>query len=271
MCDFDGNPGGSFEGNGKKLDDYIREYKRMGNHVKRYQFAKSFVTGKEVIEFGCGYGAGAVLLSPYVQRYIGIDIDKDAISYAKNYIEKVFSNSQFFELNNFNNMSPTARADVVVCFEVIEHVKDPIALISMLKDMTKANGKILLSTPNGLSSNGNVTLFRSKFHIYEYSPLEFHNILKSHGEVSYFGERRKESLDVKSLSNRAEDLQRESNSNENSPLPLGKSRLFDIANKYLNRSCFWKIYPIDPMQENSLHFSTLIAVLSLTGKKLKSF
>lgn len=267
MIEMDENPGGSFEGDGKKLDDYIREYKRMGNHVKRYQFAKSFVTGKEVIEFGCGYGAGAVLLSPYIQRYIGIDIDRDAISYAKNNIEKVFSNTQFFELNNFINLSPTVKADVVVCFEVIEHVKDPIALISMLKDMTRANGKILLSTPNGLSSNGNVALFRTKFHIYEYTPSEFHNILKSHGEVFYFGERRKDSLDVRFLRNRAKNVQVENNSKVKASLPLVKNNLFNMAYEYFNRSCFWKVYPIDPMQENLLHFSTLIAVLSLTGKK----
>ena len=263
MHDFDDNPGGSFKGNRKKLDDYIREYKRLGNHVKRYRFAKSFVTGKEVIDFGCGYGAGAVLLDPYVQRYIGIDIDKDAISYAKNNIEKVCSNTQFFEFNDFINLRPAVKADVVICFEVIEHVKDPNTLISILKDMTKSNGTILISTPNGLSSKGNKALFRSKFHVYEYSPIELYNLLRSHGIVSYYGEKRIDSMDVRRLIDRFKCAKEDNNDDNNSPVPLGRSLLFNLANRFFNGAFFWKIQQIDPLRENELNYSTLIAVLKL--------
>ncbi|HLH86321.1 MAG TPA: class I SAM-dependent methyltransferase, partial [Thermoplasmataceae archaeon] len=251
MFTSDENPGGSFEGTGAELKTYLKGYKRMGNHVKRYKFAQRYTHGKNVIEYGCGYGAGAVLLNGKFKNYIGIDIDENAISYARNNIEPVCKNTRFFKLQDFLNSSPSAEAEVVICFEVFEHVKDPVSLISSLKKMTKENGTILLSTPNGLSSNGNVALFRSKFHINEYAPAEFHRILKPHGNVSYFGERRRDTLDVRTLLNRAKNIQIKNNSNRVTPVPLGKSRLFEVANKYLNSSFFWKIYPVDPRRENS--------------------
>lgn len=263
MFGIDDNPGGSFEANGKKLNNYLKGYKRMGNHVKRYDFARSYVRGKDVIEFGCGYGAGSVLLDADIKNYIGIDIDENAVSYAKNNIESIYKNTHFFTLDDFLNLSPPIKADVVLCFEVIEHVKDPNALISTLKSMTKKNGTILLSTPNGLSSNGNVALFRSKFHIYEYSPMEFHNILKSHGNVSYYGEKRIDSLDVRSLITRAKYVQEEVDFKRNSLVTQVNPLLFNIAYKFFNNSLYWKIYLIDPLKENMLHYSTSIAVLNI--------
>ena len=152
---------------------------------------------------------------------------------------------------------------MVLCFEVIEHVNDPNALISTLKSLTKKNGTILLSTPNGLSSNGNVALFRTKFHIYEYSPMEFHNILKSHGNVSYYGEKRIDSLDVRSLITRAKYVQEEVDFKRNSLVTRVNPLLFNIAYKFFNNSLYWKIYLIDPLKENMLHYSTSIAVLNI--------
>lgn len=69
MFNEDENPGGSLSALEKSPREHFRSYKKQGNHVKRYIFARKFANGKKVVEFGCGYGVGAFLLDRYVKSY----------------------------------------------------------------------------------------------------------------------------------------------------------------------------------------------------------
>lgn len=261
MYVLENNSGGSIEASGKSLRGYLKEYRKLGNHVKRYKFAQALVFGKDVIDFGCGYGAGAVFLYGRYKNYFGIDIDEEAIAYAKSKIEPNYKGSHFYKLTDFLELNPPVMSEVVICFEVFEHVKDVEGLISLLKSMVKKNGKILFSTPNGLSSNGNKLLFRSKFHIYEFTPVEFFNLLSPHGALSMYGERRIDSMDVRALKNRMNSVNGKIDSKNDYPSSLGDSILFKLANRFLNGSFFWKIYQINPLNETVLTCSTLLTVL----------
>ena len=84
-------------------------------------------------------------------------------------------------------------------------------------------------------------------------------MLQSYGHFQLFGERRLDKMDVKALSNRMEI---EISKNDVAAVPLGKSLLFNMASKYLNKSVFWKIYPTDLNYESKLACSTLIALLN---------
>lgn len=74
---LDENPGGSMSASAKSNGKYLMGYKKQGNHVKRYNFARKFVPRKKVVELGSGFGAGVVLLDKYVTSYTGIDIGED--------------------------------------------------------------------------------------------------------------------------------------------------------------------------------------------------
>lgn len=264
MFGVEDNPGGSFEGSGKSLKKYIKEYKRQGNHVKRYQFAQPYVSGKDVIEFGCGYGAGSFFLRRKYRNYLGLDNDREAIRYAQTHIEDKFSNTRFKALKYFENEQPfPEKADVVICYEVFEHVNDVHWLLSFLKKLLRENGVILLSTPNGLSSRGNKTLFRSQFHVNEYTPSEFYKILSSYGKIEMYGESRIDRIDVRILERRFQDSFNtvKPSTDEKAGIPLGNSLLFSIANRLLNGKIFWKIKSVDFSVSTDLTFSTLVALL----------
>src|SRR4051794_13496591 len=59
-------------------------------HLARYQFAASHVSGGRVLDCACGVGYGSRLLAreaPENPVVIGVDIDADAITYAKEFYQ----------------------------------------------------------------------------------------------------------------------------------------------------------------------------------------
>jgi len=262
---LDENPGGSMSGSGKSVQEYMKVYKKQGNHVKRYSFAKKFVYGKKVVELGCGFGAGGVLLDKYVTSYIGIDIDEEAIKYANAHLAPLCNKATYELLKETYNHVDDIQADVAICFEVVEHVTDPKKLLNLLKRMVRQDGMIILSTPNGLSSLGKKALFRSSFHVSEFYPKEFFELCSKFGKVMFFGQKRIDSMDVISLRRRLSkykilDTKKE---NEVATVSLGSSKLFDIASRHFNRKIFWKIYLSSSEKEQKyLRSSTLLAIIS---------
>lgn len=269
------NPGGSLLKNDYPLSSYIRIYKQLGDHVKRYKFAKQFARGKNIIEFGCGGGSGSVIMDGIFESYLGIDIDKNAINYAKKEIQKSTNKITFELLSDFQKRTVPYQADLVICYEVIEHVKDPKGLLSYLVSLVKKDGIILLSTPNGLSSISNKALFRSRFHVMEYTPLQFFDLLKEYGTPKIFGERRIDSLDVMVLRKRLELFNKNKNEKLNevasASVAIGSHELFFLAKRYFNRSALWQIYRTDIYkEEKKLHCSTLICILKPDSFNVKT-
>ena len=261
------NAGGSLNPKNLSLKKYIRTYKSLGNHVKRYNFVKKMIGKVDyIIELGCGHGAGSIFLQGAYKKYLGIDIDTKAIKYAKLNIETKYSDTIFMTLDEFQNSKDSlieTKADAVVCFEVFEHVKDINWLLSFLLSITKDHGQIFISTPNGLSSNGDKALFRSDLHIYEYNAQELYNILNKYANVKLFGEVRYDRMDVKLLLNRESKAIHDHNNIDinNNRIAFGTSLFFNFATKYLNGSIFWKIYETNTTSETELNSSTLIALL----------
>ena len=56
-------------------------------HLVTYNFAKKYIQGKCVIDYGCGSGYGSALIADDCKQIIGIDIASDAIAYAKDHYQ----------------------------------------------------------------------------------------------------------------------------------------------------------------------------------------
>lgn len=118
-------------------------------HRKAYEHAREFCIDKEVLEIGAGSGYGALQLSKVAERLIALDIDKKAISYAR---ENYFSRqSKSLVIGNGNHLPFVDNSfDVVVLFQVLEHIrhKEVQAFLFEIKRVLKCNGIMLLTTPN---------------------------------------------------------------------------------------------------------------------------
>lgn len=125
----------------------------------RYLFAYKLIKSKNILDIGCGTGYGTI--------GTGIDIDSEAIAYAKSHFKAnyVVGNATKlpFEKECFG---------AVTSFETIEHIKDYDKYLSEITRVLKKDGLLILSTPrkNGPSN--------SPYHVREYSFSELNNLLK---------------------------------------------------------------------------------------------
>ena len=117
-------------------------------HMNRYIFASDLVKNKKVLDAACGTGYGTALLAQSAERVFGIDISKEAISYAEsNYSAK---NVNFAVANIEKLPFESDFFDVVVSFETIEHVdtQKQEKFLSEVKRILKKDGIFIISTPN---------------------------------------------------------------------------------------------------------------------------
>jgi SAM-dependent methyltransferase len=114
-------------------------------HLARYHWAGALVKGKRVLDAGCGTGYGSDLLAKAgAAEVVGVDIDPRAFEAAPtrgNPVRLVAADVRALaaELGDF---------DVVVCFEVIEHLDDPETALDRLAAVLRPDGVLAVSSPN---------------------------------------------------------------------------------------------------------------------------
>ncbi len=143
------------------------------DHLERYIWASQFVKDKTVLDAGCGFGYGSSYLSNGLARsVIGIDSDKDAIDFAtRNYHHPGLD----FRLMDVTRITLEPNVfDIVISFEVIEHLIDAVGYLKSISEVLKPSGFFLFSTPNKEHTvqsykNGRST---NPWHVKEYYPKE---------------------------------------------------------------------------------------------------
>lgn len=158
----------------------------MAMHEQRYQLARQFVRGKTVLDAGCGVGYGAELLAEAAQRVIGLDISPPALEYARS--RYAAPNLEYLEGDVRALPLPDNAAEVVTCFEVLEHVAEGEQVLAEFGRVLCSEGVLLISTPNkNLYAAKNVPA--NRFHRREYSLEEFRALLAEHfGTVEVYGQ-----------------------------------------------------------------------------------
>ncbi len=102
-----------------------------------------------LLDAGCGMGLASVYWSTKFKRVLGVDQDKTKIKQANilakdNHIKNITFKAADILKGNF----ATEKFDFIICFEVIEHVKDHKILIRNLSKRVKKGGEIILSFPS---------------------------------------------------------------------------------------------------------------------------
>jgi len=114
--------------------------------------------GPQVMDAGCG-GAMRVTL-PAGAVLNGIDISPESAARNSSLFNIVIGDVQTYPL-------PRAAYDIVICWELLEHVPRPLAALSNLIAATKPGGFIILAFPNRASLKGWVTrLSPHQFHVW---------------------------------------------------------------------------------------------------------
>jgi SAM-dependent methyltransferase len=135
------------------------------DHWERYEFASQYVNEKRVLDVASGCGYGTALLSRCAGiKATGLDIDREAIAWAKKY----YGSCANYELIK-DKIWPikSSSIDVVVSLETLEHILNPIPFLDEIHRVLVSNGVLILSTPHNESESRFSPA--NPFHLREYS------------------------------------------------------------------------------------------------------
>ena len=120
-------------------------------HVSRYMWAAHLFVQPEhhVLDFGCGTGFGAALLSPRCAEVVGIDLDPNVVGLGERFR---LTNAQFLCANacevNLAVELGIGDVDVILSMETIEHLEDYFTYVENAVSMMKQSGTFVVGTPN---------------------------------------------------------------------------------------------------------------------------
>lgn len=128
------------------VPDEMRGQLVEAEHVARYSWAATFCAGRRVFDAGCGVGYGADLLSSAgASEVVALDNSATALELARSH----GSQGVTYELGDVRSLTyDDATFDVVVCFEVIEHVDEQEQVLDELARVLRPDGLLLISSPN---------------------------------------------------------------------------------------------------------------------------
>ncbi|MBI4463001.1 MAG: methyltransferase domain-containing protein, partial [Acidobacteria bacterium] len=146
-------------------------------HLLRYRFAARFARGRKVLDVGCGTGYGAALLAEQARLVVGVDNAADAIAYAR---ENYRHRHLHFAQADCRRLPLRDRAfDLVVMFEVIEHIAEQADCLGEIRRALAPVGTLILSTPDVARPTKAIEEF-NPFHAKELTEAELRELLRPH-------------------------------------------------------------------------------------------
>jgi 2-polyprenyl-3-methyl-5-hydroxy-6-metoxy-1,4-benzoquinol methylase len=130
--------------------------------------------GERVLEVGCGTGFGALQLARRARKVNAIDIDPDAIGFAKLTLQS--EHLRFNCADICNTTSGTLWVhDAAVMIEVLEHISDWQTALTSVAWLLRDGGKLYIS-----ARNANADLRRNDLHEREVTAGQFVEMLSAH-------------------------------------------------------------------------------------------
>ncbi len=140
-------------------------------HIQRYEFANELIGDNDTVyDIACGCGYASKILT--AKKYLGIDYSQEAIDYAFENFANPFGDMEIrFTQADAHRLPGIDKADVIVSFETIEHLRYPTMFLEWCEDHCE---KMIISSPIHGSCN------QSMFHIKEFSIIEFQKLLSNY-------------------------------------------------------------------------------------------
>jgi SAM-dependent methyltransferase len=146
-------------------------------HEAAYLSLASRCAGATVLEAGCGEGYGADLIAGYAARVIALDYDEATTGHvARRYprLCTVRGNLAGLPLGS-------STVDVVMSFQVIEHLWDQAGFLAECLRVLRPGGRVVLTTPNRLTFTPDSPTPLNPYHTRELSPPELDRLLRDAG------------------------------------------------------------------------------------------
>jgi len=153
-------------------------------HIATYEFARSHVADKVVLDFGCGTGYGTHRLADSASHITGIDVAPGAVAFARErYLPQAELAGNALEYTCIDPVElsplpfPDNHFDTVLSFQVIEHVPSVANYLAEIRRVLRPGGTFICATPDR-----RWRLFPRQrpfnvFHVDEWTPAELEQLL----------------------------------------------------------------------------------------------
>jgi SAM-dependent methyltransferase len=112
--------------------------------------------GHRVLDVGCGNGYLAEILAARGYEVAGIE-RPDGVT------RELPPSIRFFPVDLEHEFPPLGTYDTIVCADILEHLREPAALLSRLRRHLAPGGRFLCSLPNSGNIHFRLTILRGRF------------------------------------------------------------------------------------------------------------
>ncbi|MFL6118584.1 methyltransferase domain-containing protein [Actinophytocola sp.] len=151
-------------------------------HEAAYLALRPYCVDAFVLEAGCGEGYGADLLARGAVGVLGLDYDALTLRHVARAYPSVFP----ARANLVALPVRSSTVDVVVNFQVIEHLWDQAGFLAECRRVLRPGSRLLITTPNRITFSPGRDTPLNPFHTRELSPAELADLLRATGfDVEY--------------------------------------------------------------------------------------
>ena len=125
---------------------------------------------KDVLEFGCAAGAVSKAARDRGCRVVGVEIDPDLASRAKEFCDEVIIGDA--EELDLEGALGERTFDVAIFGDVLEHLRDPLSVLRRVRNLLNAEGYVVASIPNIAHGAVRLSMLQGRFRYTEEGLLD---------------------------------------------------------------------------------------------------
>jgi 2-polyprenyl-3-methyl-5-hydroxy-6-metoxy-1,4-benzoquinol methylase len=116
---------------------------------------------RRILDIGCGAGDNAriLLTTRPGTKIVGITLSPEEAAIARTYLEEV----HIADVEASDLSFITGYFDAIICSHVLEHLKDPAAVLGRIIPFLNDGGQVVVAVPNVLELRNRVQLLMGKF------------------------------------------------------------------------------------------------------------
>jgi len=153
-------------------------------HESIYTFALTYVSGKDVLDAGCGTGYGTAAMGRSAASAVGVDIDPLSIRYARRHFG---ADHVRFQTADLQALPFEKEFDAVVASNSLEHLEAPDKFIAGAIRGLRPGGVLIVAVPPIYSDHDALAHRHIHYHRANFTVQEWHALLVAHDfQVSCF-------------------------------------------------------------------------------------
>lgn len=153
------------------LEDYVLYL----IHRVAYEEAAKFASQKTVLDLGCNNGYGTSILGRDSAHTIGVDVSPQSVQAARQ--NNAAPNIEYRVVDGFELPFDDATFDLIVSFQVIEHIFDPAPYLRNIRRVLRPGGTVIFTTPNAPIRLDPGMKPWNPFHVREFNAAELQELL----------------------------------------------------------------------------------------------